>query len=131
MNMENSQKYTQAAQTMIDKLRQTCTNHNNSAIMPAHLLLELCQDGTRSAELMEAVVGASRLADLRSDLDVALYEPSASEGKDADFFNQTRHYRGKVHEVATRRRGAPSPIAATQQGRQGNGTCGTLYQCRH
>lgn len=61
--MENSQKYTQAAQTMIDKLRQTCTNHNNSAIMPAHLLLELCQDGTRSAELMEAVVGASRLAD--------------------------------------------------------------------
>lgn len=89
MNMENSQKYTQAAQTMIDKLRQTCTNHNNSAIMPAHLLLELCQDGTRSAELMEAVVGASRLADLRSDLDVALYEPSASEGKDADFFNRT------------------------------------------
>lgn len=74
---------------MIDKLRQTCTNHNNSAIMPAHLLLELCQDGTRSAELMEAVVGASRLADLRSDLDVALYEPSASEGKDADFFNRT------------------------------------------
>ena len=64
-------------------------NHNNSAIMPAHLLLELCQDGTRSAELMEAVVGASRLADLRSDLDVALYEPSASEGKDADFFNRT------------------------------------------
>ena len=89
MNMENSQKYTQAAQTMIDKLRQTCTNHNNSAIMPAHLLLELCQDGTRSAELMEVVVGASRLADLRSDLDVALYEPSASEGKDADFFNRT------------------------------------------
>lgn len=74
---------------MIDKLRQTCTNHNNSAIMPAHLLLELCQDGTRSAELMEVVVGASRLADLRSDLDVALYEPSASEGKDADFFNRT------------------------------------------
>lgn len=87
--MENSQKYTPAAQAMIDKLRQTCTNHNNAAIMPAHLLLELSQNDTRSAELMEAVVGASRLADLRSELDLALYEPSASEGKEPDFFNRT------------------------------------------
>ena len=89
LNMENSQKYTPAAQAMIDKLRQTCTNHNNAAIMPAHLLLELSQNDTRSAELMEAVVGASRLADLRSELDLALYEPSASEGKEPDFFNRT------------------------------------------
>lgn len=87
--MENSQKYTQAAQTVIDRLRTTCTNHNNSVIMPAHLLLELSEPGTRSAELMEAVVGADKLADLRSELDVALYEPSASDGKDADFFNRT------------------------------------------
>lgn len=87
--MENSQKYTPAAQAVIDKLRTTCTNHNNSVIMPSHLLLELCEPGTRSAELMEAVVGADRLADLRSELDVALYEPSASDGRDADFFNRT------------------------------------------
>ncbi len=87
--MENSQKYTPAAQAMIEKLRQTCANHNNGTIMPAHLMLELCQSNTRSAELMEAVVGASRLADLRQELDVALFEPSASEGKDADFFNRT------------------------------------------
>ena len=87
--MENSQKYTLGAQAVIDKLRQTCANHNNAAIMPAHLLLELSQSDTRSAELMEAVVGASRLADLRSELDLALYEPSASEGKDADYFNRT------------------------------------------
>ena len=87
--MENSQKYTPAAQAIIDKLRTTCTNHNNSVIMPSHLLLELSEPGSRSAELMEAVVGADKLADLRSELDVALYEPSASDGKDADFFNRT------------------------------------------
>lgn len=87
--MENSQKYTPAAQAVIDKLRITCTNHNNSVIMPSHLLLELSEPGTRSAELMEAVVGADKLADLRSELDVALYEPSSSDGRDADFFNRT------------------------------------------
>ena len=75
LNMENSQKYTPAAQAMIDKLRQTCTNHNNAAIMPAHLLLELSQNDTRSAELMEAVVGASRLADLRSELTLPFMSP--------------------------------------------------------
>ncbi len=87
--MENSQKYTPEAQAVIDKLRQTCTNHNNTVIMPAHLLLELSEPGTRSAELMEAVVGADKLGDLRSDLDVALYEPSSNDGRDADFFNRT------------------------------------------
>ena len=87
--MENSQKYTPAAQAMIDNLRQQCTNHNNSAIMPAHLMLELTAPGTSTASILEDIVGASRLADLRSELDVALYEPSATDGKDADYYSRT------------------------------------------
>ncbi|MDE6196719.1 MAG: ATP-dependent Clp protease ATP-binding subunit [Muribaculaceae bacterium] len=73
---------------MIERLRAQCTNHNNPHIMPAHLLLELSQPGTRSAELMERVIGADRLCDLRSDLDMALYEPDVSEGKNADYYNR-------------------------------------------
>ena len=62
-NMENSQKYTPEVQALIDRLRTQCVNHNNQFIMPAHIVLELCAPGTRSAELMERVVGADRLAD--------------------------------------------------------------------
>lgn len=86
--MENSQKYTPAAQAMIDNLRQQCTNHNNPAIMPAHLMLELSAPGTPSATVMESIIGAAKLADLRADLDVALYEPSATEDKDPDYYNR-------------------------------------------
>ena len=82
-NMENSQKYTPEVQALIDRLRTQCVNHNNQFIMPAHILLELCAPGTRSAELMERVVGADRLADLRSNLDVALLEPDVDEGRSA------------------------------------------------
>ena len=51
--MDNNQKYTQEARVLIDRLRTQCTNHNNAAIMPAHLLLELSAPGTRSAELLD------------------------------------------------------------------------------
>lgn len=87
--MENSQKYTPAVQTIIDNLRQQCIDHNNAAIMPAHLMLELSAPGTRSEQLMSDIAGSDTVARLRSDLDAALYEPSASEGKDADFYNRT------------------------------------------
>ena len=62
--MENNQKYTENARALIDRLRIQCTNHNNPSIMPAHLLLELSAPGTRSAELMERLTGADKLADL-------------------------------------------------------------------
>ena len=88
MNMENNQKYTENARALIDRLRQQCTNHNNATIMPAHLLLELSAPETKSAELMERLVGADKLADLRAALDLALYEPSAADGKGADYFNR-------------------------------------------
>ena len=51
--MENNQKYTREAQEMIDRLRTQCTQHNNPFIMPAHLMLELAQPGTRSADMIE------------------------------------------------------------------------------
>lgn len=86
--MENSQKYTPEVQALIDRLRTQCTNHNNKFIMPAHILLELCAPGTRSAELMERVAGADRLADLRSNLDVALLEPDVDEGRSADYYSR-------------------------------------------
>ncbi|MCH5220863.1 MAG: ATP-dependent Clp protease ATP-binding subunit [Muribaculaceae bacterium] len=86
--MENNQKYTAEAQALIDRTRIQCVNHNNDFIMPAHLLLELSQPGTRSAELMEYIIGADRLADLRSDLDTALYEPNVSEGKPANYYGR-------------------------------------------
>ncbi|MCM1067171.1 MAG: ATP-dependent Clp protease ATP-binding subunit [Muribaculaceae bacterium] len=73
---------------MIDRLRTQCTHHNNPFIMPAHLLLELSQPGTRSAELMERLVGADKLSDLRTDLDMSLYEPSVTEGRNADYYNR-------------------------------------------
>lgn len=86
--MENNQKYTENARALIDRLRLQCTNHNNATIMPAHLLLELSTPGTKSAELMERLVGADRLGDLRSALDTALYEPTCSDNKGADYFNR-------------------------------------------
>ena len=86
--MENNQKYTQGAQDLINRLHTQCTAHNNPFIMPAHLLLELSQPGTRSADLMESVIGADRLADLRSDLDMALYEPGVTDGRNADYYNR-------------------------------------------
>ncbi len=86
--MENNQKYTENALALIDRLHQQCTNHNNATIMPAHLLLELSAPGTRSAELMERLVGADKLGDLRSALDLALYEPGADDGKGADYYNR-------------------------------------------
>lgn len=86
--MENNQKYTDEARRLIDRLRTQCTNHNNSTIMPAHLLLELSESGTRSAELMERLVGADKLGALRQALDEGLYEPTASEGKGSDFYNR-------------------------------------------
>ncbi len=86
--MDNNQKYTPGAQSMIDRLREQCTAHNNSAVMPAHLMLELCANGTRSAELMENVLGPSKLDDLRRDLDTALYDPSCTDGIDSQQFNR-------------------------------------------
>ncbi len=86
-NMDNN-RYTDSARDLIDRLRSQCTAHNNDAIMPAHLLLELSAPGTRSAELMERVVGADRLADLRAALDEALYDPNSSDGHDASFYNR-------------------------------------------
>ena len=86
--MENNQKYTPEVQAMIDRLRTQCTNHNNQFIMPAHLLLELSLPGTRSAEIMERIVGADKLSDLRSDLDLALYEAGVAEDKSADYYNR-------------------------------------------
>ena len=85
--MENN-RYTDNARDLIDRLRNQCTVHNNSTILPAHLLLELCAPGLRSAELMERLVGTDRLAQLRAGLDEALYEPDAEEGRDAAFFNR-------------------------------------------
>ncbi len=85
--MENN-RYTDNARELIDRLRNQCTVHNNSTILPAHLLLELCAPGTRSAELMERLVGADRLSELRMGLDEALYEPDAEEGRDAAYYNR-------------------------------------------
>ncbi len=87
--MDNNQKYTENARQLIDRLRDQCATHNNPSIMPAHLLLELSAPGTSSAELMERLVGADKLADLRAALDLALYEPSCTDGKGADFYNRT------------------------------------------
>lgn len=86
--MENNQKYTQESQALIDRLRPSCLNHNNPFIMPAHILLELAAPGTRSADIMERVVGADRLNDLRTGLDVALLEPNVAEGRSADYYNR-------------------------------------------
>lgn len=73
---------------MIDRLRDQCAGHNNETIMPAHLLLELCQPGTRSAELMERLVGPDKLNDLRAGLDEGLYDPDAAEGRDSTFYTR-------------------------------------------
>lgn len=73
---------------MIDNLRNQCSSHNNPFIMPAHLLIELAQPGTRSAEIMERIVGADKLADLRANLDSALYEPEVTDDKNADYYNR-------------------------------------------
>lgn len=86
--MENNQKYTQDVQALIDRLRPSCVSHNNPFIMPAHILLELSAPGTRSAEIMERVVGADRLNDLRTSLDVALLEPDVTEGRSSDYYNR-------------------------------------------
>ena len=86
--MENNQKYTENALALIDRLQRQCSNHNNASIMPAHLLLELSAPGIKSAELMERLVGADKLGDLRSALDLALYEPSADDNKGADYYNR-------------------------------------------
>ncbi len=85
--MENN-RYTDNARELIERLRQQCTGHNNDAIMPAHLLLELSADGTSSASLMENIIGADKLNDLRSALDLSLYEADASDGKDAAYYNR-------------------------------------------
>lgn len=87
--MENSQKYTPEAQALIDRLRQQCTSHGNSAIMPAHMMLELSQPGTKTAALIEEVTGTDTLEQLRHELDNALLEPDAANGKDADFYNRS------------------------------------------
>ncbi len=86
--MENNQKYTKDAQDLIDRLRSTCQSHNNPFIIPAHLLLELSADGTRSANIMERIIGADTLSELRTNLDMALLEPDATEDKGADYHNR-------------------------------------------
>lgn len=85
--MENN-RYTQSAHELIDRLRSQCASHNNSTIMPAHLLLELSEPGTRSCELMERLVGSDKMAQLRRGLDEALYEPDADEGRDPAYYNR-------------------------------------------
>ena len=85
--MENN-RYTDGARDLIDRLRSQCTAHNNEAIMPAHLLLELSAPGLRSADLMEHIVGADRLGDLRAALDEALYESDAADGHDSVYYNR-------------------------------------------
>ena len=68
--MENSQKYTPEAQALIDRLRQQCTSHGNSAIMPAHMMLELSQPGTKTAALIEEVTGTDTIEQLRHEIAV-------------------------------------------------------------
>lgn len=85
--MENN-RYTENARELIDRLRVQCNSHNNAAIMPAHLMLELSAPGTASAEMMESVIGADRLADLRADLDRALYDESAAGDRDPAYYNR-------------------------------------------
>lgn len=87
--MENSQKYTPDAQAVIENLHKQCTGHNNSTIMPAHLMLELCTQPCRAASLIENVIGAAKLTDLRNDLDNALYDNSCTDDHDAQYFNRT------------------------------------------
>lgn len=87
--MENSQKYTPDAQAVIENLHKQCTGHNNNTIMPAHLMLELCTLPCRAASLIENVIGAAKLTDLRNDLDNALYDNSCTDGHDAQYFNRT------------------------------------------
>ncbi len=85
--MENN-RYTPGVQALIERLREQAEGHRNETIMPAHLLLELLQPGLRSAEVMESIVGESRLADLRRALDMALYEDDAADGRDVAYYNR-------------------------------------------
>ena len=85
--MENN-RYTPGVQALIERLKVQADGHRNETIMPAHLLLELIQPGLRSTEVMETIVGDSRLADLRQELDMALYEDDAADGHDAAYYNR-------------------------------------------
>lgn len=85
--MENN-RYTPGVQALIERLREQAEGHRNETIMPAHLLLELVQPGLHSTEVMESIVGESRLADLRRALDMALYEDDAADGHDAPYYNR-------------------------------------------
>ena len=76
--MDNKQ-YTDSARELISRLRSQCTRHNNSTIMPEHLLLELGQDNTESFTLMQRVVGENKLKDMISELDLALFDAPERE----------------------------------------------------
>jgi len=76
--MDNNQ-YTDNARELISRLRSQCTRHNNSTIMPEHLLLELGQDNTESFALMRRIVGESKLKDMISELDLALFDAPERE----------------------------------------------------
>ena len=81
-------KYSPEAREVIDNLRTQASVHNNDCIMPAHLMLELAKAGSRTAAMMEAIVGPTRLEALRSDLDIALSASDAAKGRDAGYYNR-------------------------------------------
>ncbi len=106
--MENNQKYTEAARALIDRLRTQCSNHNNQAIMPEHLLLELATPGLKSYELLERLVGTDRLERLRSELDEALFELPAGYDRGADYYNRVVTLIIKLAIIEARYLKAPS-----------------------
>lgn len=78
-----SNNYTEHAREVIDHLSDQRKSHNNSCVMPAHLLLELCEPDLSSAALMERLVGSDKLAELRLQLDSDLYDFKDGDNRDS------------------------------------------------
>ena len=106
--MENNQKYTEAARALIERLRTQCSNHNNQAIMPEHLLLELATPGLKSYELLERLIGTERLETLRAELDEALFELPVGYERPADYYNRVVTLIIKLAIIEARYLKAPS-----------------------
>ncbi|MBD5163872.1 MAG: ATP-dependent Clp protease ATP-binding subunit [Bacteroidales bacterium] len=106
--MENNQKYTEAARALIERLRNQCANHGNTAIMPEHLLLELATPGLKSYELLERLIGTDRLEQLRKELDEALFELPAGYDRGADYYNRVVTLIIKLAIIEARYLKAPS-----------------------
>ncbi|MDE6277575.1 MAG: ATP-dependent Clp protease ATP-binding subunit [Muribaculaceae bacterium] len=86
MNNDNN-KYTKAAVEIIGRLQGQCDAHHNATIMPEHMLLELASPSTASGALMLRVVSREKLAELISDLDMALGTSNFSE-QPAEYYNR-------------------------------------------